>query len=98
MNTVIATARQSNCAESYDEDDSFHKEIETQNHFYGEGTVTAIVWSTADQKLRTRSGMVISQDGDLQISKRFKVEYTPDSYLLKFLGKIKPVQSDYFAE
>lgn len=83
------------CAEEFFSDDEFHKLLGLLNKKYGHGEIIAIVWSTND-KPGKRTGMAVCQLRDGMTSKRFTVDYDAKNYTLKFLGKFRTVQSDYF--
>ena len=85
------------CAESYDGNDEFHRELHALNRAQGDGYISAIVWNDGIQKPGTRSGMVICQHPSSMTARRFTVEHSSKTYTLKFLSKTVRIVSDYFA-
>jgi hypothetical protein len=85
------------CSEDFDPLFEFHTELETINKKHGTGRIVAVVWNTEPQKHGRHNGMAILQVGMGMTARRFSVEFTKTSYMLRYMGINRQVTSDYFA-
>lgn len=84
--------------EKFDKDDAFHTAVSKIAVEAEHSPPMGIVWNVPKNARHGHKweGIAIIQQGEELLTRRFTVDFTPKSFVLKFLGKTRHFTSDYF--